>query len=171
MCIFAAMQNTVISEGRSNAYLLHGIGVLLVMGALTLWSPFALILFPLAVVLFIADSGVEIDSKQLRVRRYIGFSRFRRGIWIPLKHFSGAELKETLVLNQSKSFFRYQRSTSRTFDVLLTMPDGEKFEINDFFEYGQAVACGEAIARLINVKLRNHYAEKTAELRRRPRRR
>lgn len=165
------MKNIVISEGRSNAYLVHGVGVLALMSALAFWSVFAFLLFPLAMILFFSDSGVEIDPRALQVRKYIGFATYRKGIWIPLKHFTKVELEETLVLFQHRSFFRYQPSTSRTFDVEVHTANGDKFQINDFFDYEQAVMCGEVIARLSKINFQNRYAEKTAEMMSRQRRR
>ncbi len=158
-------RTVVISEGYSNSYLVPGSFLLILGLSLSFITFYFLLLMLPAVCLFSATTGLEIDGVEKRVRKYSAFFNFRRGIWLPLKFFTGAELGETVVNYAHRTFFRYNRSTSRTFDVvLLRSDDGDPYCINDFFEYSDARKGLLAIADTMQWKAVDHYAEETARL-------
>lgn len=162
----------IISEGKSYSYLVHASLLTMLFLALSLFFPWCfLLIFPALTLLFFT-TGVEIDFHKGKIRKYRGWLGKHWGIWFPLAHFQKVILEEFVVSKPKGGFFRYHRTSSRTFDILLRDKYGKDFELNDFFDYHLALECYNAL-KDYGLESQNKYAEYTAKLmaKRRTRRR
>jgi hypothetical protein len=153
-----------ISEGMSFTYLVHSVlGSVVTIFAAIFFSPWIFLLLVLFVPLLFFTTGVDIDGQERRVRKYRGLFGCHWGIWLPLEHFNKVILEEFVVTKPSGGFFRYQRTSSKTYDILLENRDGGIFELNDFFDYSKSEKCFNELRKL-RLDSENKYAIQTAEL-------
>jgi hypothetical protein len=153
----------VISEGKSYSYLIHASLLTILFLILGVFFPWCMLLILPALTLILFTTGVEIDLAKGRVRKYRGWLGKHWGIWFPLAHFQKVTLEEFVVEKAKGSFFRYYRTSSRTYDILLRDKYGKDYELNDFFDYHLALKCYEALKEF-GLEHQNKYAEYTAEL-------
>ncbi|MCZ4409879.1 hypothetical protein O3Q51_13745 [Cryomorphaceae bacterium 1068] len=159
-----------ISEGKSYAYLVHSsflTVVFFIFGFLFPWC--FLLIFP-SLSLLLITTGVEVDSRNNRVRNYSGWLGNRFGVWLPLSHFQKVRLEEFVVSKKSEGAVRFNPTSSRTYDILLLDKYGKIYELNDFFEYDLALECMREIEKT-GIEAENAYALYTQSLYQRKRRR
>jgi hypothetical protein len=132
--------------------------------------PWCFLPIPLALSLLLVTTGVEVDQRNNRVRKYSGWLGKRWGIWLPLSHFQRVRLEEFVVNKKSEGAIRFNPTSSRTYDILLVDRDEKIYELNDFFDYHQALRCLAEIEKT-GIESENAYALYTQSLRKRRRQR
>jgi len=155
----------IISEGKSYSYLIHSSFlaiIILIAGIFHSWLWF--LMLPSCVMLLLFTTGVEIDSDKFMVRKYTGWMNYHWGIWLPLRHFKKVELEEFVVSKPTGGLNRYDRTSSKTFDILLISKEDEIYELNDFFDYNKAVLCLNAI-KSTGLDSEDKYAIETDRIR------
>ncbi|QQR85009.1 MAG: hypothetical protein IPJ76_10285 [Flavobacteriales bacterium] len=150
-----------IPEGRTNDYLIHGVFVVIAAGILMLahWSV-AILTAALAVALFLASSGVEIDVKGRRARIYKALGRLRSGQWVSTERYTGIAIHHTRESQVMTSRASQTTVRVRTYDVRLTTAGGEAVLFHDFTDYAKARKCAVAMAEGWKLELTDEVQER-----------
>ncbi|MCH2234184.1 MAG: hypothetical protein MK078_08015 [Crocinitomicaceae bacterium] len=172
-----------INEGRTNNYLIHGVGLvilslfLLAMGLagnLIFLLP-ALGAFIFAVLLFGATNGVEFDIDNSRYRVYGKIGTRKTGIWKKLVNPQMAVL--AIYTDNSSTEFApamgvampTQRKVT-TYDLQVIDDLGEKHSIHDFLKYSVARKALKAVEEGYSIPVKDKIAEKLISNMNKPRR-
>lgn len=150
-----------IPEGRTNDYLIHGVFVVIAAGILVLahWS-LAILMAGLAVALFLASSGVEIDVKGRRARVYKALGSLRSGQWVGMEQYTGITIHHTRESQVMTSRASQTTVRVRTYDVHLTTAAGEAVLFHDFTDYAKARKCAVTMAEGWKLELMDEVQER-----------
>lgn len=165
-----------INEGRTNNYLIHGLGVMVptivcfalagVYGILFIIPAF--ILFAFALMLFSATNGLELDAKKDRYRRYGKMINFKFGEWKPLSEPKSAVLQ----MHAANAYKGMAPMVGRvatldtktlTYDIEITDAFGQQHIVYDFLDYKKAKVALKSIHENYEIPVQNKIAEKLAE--------
>ena len=165
-----------INEGRTNNYLVHGIGVialsLICLGLSFVISDLLLIgffiLFSIAIVLFSATNGLEIDVVNMRYRSYGKMITYKMGAWRTMINATSVTLKMSASNGQKEAnigpgYLPPMNTKLINYSVVLT--DTLDFDqvLFDFLDYKKAKQAMLEITNSLNIPMTNLVAEKLAE--------
>ena len=158
-----------ISEGMTNAYLVHGFGVLALGGIAFIFSwMIAVPIIICSIGLFASVTGVQINTQTKEFRNYVSIFGYKLGSWKSLSDIN----RVTLILSTERSTIsgiipgavpigRSAEIQVRTYDLLLD--DGiESFELNDFLTYKNARIAFDVLTQSLNINGRDYVSEKLA---------
>lgn len=136
-----------IDEGVTNAYLIHGVFVVIAAGIAFLahWS-LTVLGFAIAVMLFRVRSGVEIDVRGRRARAYKAILKWRSGEWIACKDLVRIRIRYTQASQVMNSRFSTTNVRAKTYDLMMIEGSGEERMFHDFTDYAKARKAAEIMA-------------------------
>ncbi|MDG1148636.1 MAG: hypothetical protein P8N52_10060 [Crocinitomicaceae bacterium] len=168
-----------INEGKTNNYLVYGVFVLL--GAFTLigFSMFfsnyfaipGIALFLIALLLFTASNGLELDSVAGKYRKYGKVGPVKFGQW----HALIDPISAQLVIHSSnaqKGMFPMMGKVAPldskviTYDIVITDSANQAHLVYDFLEYNRAKNALQKIDETYGIPVVNKVAEKLKNRRR-----
>ena len=158
-----------VSEGMTNAYLVHGFGVLVLGGAMFAVSwMIAVPVIICAIALFVSTTGLQIDPEKKLYRTFMSLFGYKIGTW---KSFSDVT-EVILVLSTERKTIHglipgampIGRSATlqvRTYDLLINDGIGS-VEVNDFLTYKNARIGFDSFTETLKIDGRDFVAEKLA---------
>jgi len=176
-----------INEGRTNNYLVHGIGVLLLclifFGMSFLSNLFFIplvLLFVFAILLFTATNGIEIDVDQSQFRKYGKIARWKFGAWhaftkpvsVELNIYAENAFKEGMwtfgnSISTMPGSMQSLNSKARTYDIVFIDKDNKSQLIYSFLDYKKGKDALKRITEKLEITSVNRIAEKMNSRRRR----
>ncbi|PWL24257.1 MAG: hypothetical protein DCO96_14750 [Fluviicola sp. XM-24bin1] len=172
---------TRISEGIVNNFLIPGVFLLIAglvcvvigVNGSSITLIVGLVIFAVAILLFSASSGLEIDEETSRYRKYGKFGPLVLGEWKNLPQSVEIRIQihtETASRGGVGALPMPEHKTkSLTYDVIAIDTLDNHVHIFGFFKYADAKTAGKVISEAMEVPLRNKVAEKLAENRARRR--
>ena len=173
----------VIKEGFSNTYLVHGVAALIIAGFSFYISDYLPFVFTgIAILLFLAVTGVEIDEKNRRYRKYSVICGIKWGRWMEFSEndkvylmlsietmtvFPGGHAFPLSVITPT-NFYNGNKSKTITYDVIMENEQCVRLIVNDFSRYKDAQSALRSFQRA-GCPVRNKVAEKISENRKRRR--
>tara|TARA_R110002072_G_scaffold302577_2_gene486407 strand:+ start:16080 stop:16601 length:522 start_codon:yes stop_codon:yes gene_type:complete len=162
-----------INEGKTNNYLIHGlVTVVTSIFIFYLSSVFseslvivAFIVFVIAISLFIATNGLEIDIDKRMFRKFGKISVVRFGKWNKLLDIDRIELRmqsSNAQKNVMTGVVPALNSKSITYDIVVYDTFDDEQIIYDFLDYPKAKEAFKLILEKIDAPARNRVAEKMA---------
>lgn len=173
---------TRISEGFANNYLIPGVFlvvasiIVIMVGSNDRFISLiiGLSLLFLAIVLFSATSGLELDLELLRFRKYGKFGPLVLGDWksLPKATLVRIQIHTETATRTPVGFLPLPsaHSKSLTYNVIVFDTAKEATEVYNFLKYRDAKKVGRLLAENLDVNLNDIVAEKLAENRSRRRR-
>ncbi|MFT6502395.1 MAG: hypothetical protein ACJASQ_002521 [Crocinitomicaceae bacterium] len=169
-----------VNEGRKNMYLIQGIFVLIigtvffVMGfsSMILLSFLGAIIVALAVLMFTASNGLQIDTELNRYRQYANIGGYYNGGWTDFGLVESAQLVLT-----SENIYRAGMATQsransmsssiiKTYDVQFILKSSKVITIFEFDKYKHAKQVLKKIEEKMEIPVSNQIAEKMVANRR-----
>jgi uncharacterized transporter YbjL len=163
-----------VNEGRKNMYLMQGmfvfcIGTILVVigfSNMIVLSFFGALIVALAVLLFAASNGLQIDTELNRYRQYDNIGGYYNGGWTNFGVVESAQLVLT-----SENMYRAGMATQsigssmsssiiKTYDVQFILKNSKVITIFEFDEYKHAKQVLKKIKEEMEVPVSNIIAEK-----------
>jgi len=142
-----------IREGITNQYVMPAtiLAFLAAIGFVYI-GLLSILIAMVALALFLSVSGIEIDTRLLRYRKYKVIAGIKFGKWSPfttndsfqlwLSSESGRYMYTTYGTTPAfvapTNFYNGNKSKSITYDLILVLATGEKHIVNDFFKYSTA---------------------------------
>ena len=162
-----------VSEGKSMIYLIPGIFLIVVAIAFFYFLPIlSIILLASAIILFLAETGLEIDVEQMRYRRYKSLFGTKFGLWkIMLNvvefHITLAVESKTYrtIPYQTNAAWSSRSSTSRSISYDLSYVDELNLNtiVFEFQEYKLCTAIAKQLRQYSNYEVIDHVAIKLEE--------
>ena len=163
-----------VNEGRKNIYLLQGIFVFIVgavllsvgLSSMIIVSVFGVLVLVLAVLMFAATNGLQIDTELNRYRQYANIGGYYNGGWTNFGLVESAQLVLT-----SENMYRAGMATQsigssmsssiiKTYDVQFILKNSKVITIFEFDEYKHAKQVLKKIKEEMEVPVSNIVAEK-----------
>lgn len=165
-----------ISEGNSGNYLVQGVFSVVFSILLFVASGFfgvllfiiGLLVLTLAILLFTASNGLELDPESNRYRTYGKIGNYKFGSW---SSFSSPS-KVYLAMHADNEYRETAPMMGRaaalstkviTYDIRLEIKSGEEVVLYDFLDYKKAKSALKFIGESYDIPTRNLIAEKMAE--------
>ena len=172
-----------VNEGKSNKYLLPGIGViitaliLIVFGLAGHW----IFLIPgagsfvFSIFLFNATNGIEFDGINKKYRVYGKIGNKKNGTWVDI---SNIKLGMLTMYNDNSShsfapmgaFVPPTQEKVITYDLIYIDENEQKHTIHDFLKYSKGKKALKGLGDAFNVPVKDKIAEKLISNQRKPRR-
>ncbi|MBI3134243.1 MAG: hypothetical protein HYZ14_06145 [Bacteroidetes bacterium] len=159
----------IIHEGLTYEYLVPGLFVLILGGAVCFFSsvPGCIILIT-GILLMLLSTGIEVDAEGEKMRKYKSILRLKFGTWESLKNTVTVELKYNanavkisgLFVTQPvglTSIFPNPGASAKTFDLYLADDTGEEKLVNQFLKIGLALKTLKALEQIPHLKIINHF--------------
>lgn len=133
-----------VSEGKTLVYLIPGVLIIAVaIPFLFFFWPIALLLLTLAIILFTAETGLEIDLNEMKRRKYKSIFGNKFGIWVDLGEILEFQLKLSVESESIRNPFPVAGSwnnTSKTqksitYDLISVDNFSQRKIIYEFLEY------------------------------------
>ncbi|ASS48596.1 MAG: hypothetical protein A3D31_07430 [Candidatus Fluviicola riflensis] len=158
------MENTIISEGKTNSLVLPAASGLLIGVVTCVFIPVAgLILLAFAVSLFLTTTGLEIDLSGQRFRKYTSYFGLKWGIWHSADSVIAIELKSS-----AENRIYYHRTGTRshksiTYNLITEDISGKEQTIYEFKTYKTAKQALKAFSATLHVGMMDYIALKMQE--------
>jgi hypothetical protein len=156
------MANTqYIKEGITFHFFVHAIFVALlgavgfVPGIPNFFRVMGIVFLALAILLLLVETGISVDKKNGRVRKYFSLFSIRFGEWVYLSRYEKIILessKETL--NHMGTMHSPSSTSSLTYEIMLKN-NTNSFELYEFTEYEVAKRMFEELAQHVNLPCEN----------------
>ena len=173
-----------ISEGNTNNYLIPGVlivivGVILLavgFNSIHFWLIFpAILLFLIAIALFIGANGLEIDTKQRRYRKFGKFGPIIIGSWekLPPVKLVRVQVHAESGANTMQMMMPARVATANTkvttFDLVVFSGQQKGVILYSFLKYKAARSGMQVLVEAFNAEAEDLIAQKIAENRSRRR--
>jgi len=164
------MKTEIIHEGMTMEYIPQGFLIMIVAIAGAFIHPLlGLLIATIGIGVFTISTGIEIDHKNLKMRKYKGILMYRWGKWLPLNEWEQAKLILSIdnkdmpaqIVNAIDVVGGARKKSSiRTFDLVVTFKNGTKATINHFLKYSFALKTMQALAKIGELKTMNLIEER-----------
>lgn len=169
------MNSVKINEGLTYEYVRHGLASFIIGGLLVFLHPIFLIPgFGIGILLILTSTGIEVDLKNNRIRKFKKFLLKASGkTWYDLTEMEAVILRYNA--NGGGSFGNFDflpvprplilpvPRTAKTFDMFFIIKGSEPIEFNQFNQYSLAVKTIKAIPKLEGLVIVDQFAEKLAK--------
>jgi hypothetical protein len=149
-----------IPEGYTYEYLPHGFFISLVgiiLGFAVHWICFLVLIAGIMVAA--SKTGVQIDKRLKKIRKYTSWTFFKTGEWINLKDIVQIELGYDDHDNTQTRVMGQMHASAKTFDMILTFDAYRKVTFNQFIKVGLAFKTLDLIDEIGDIPVMNYVME------------
>ena len=122
-----------------------------------IFHPICLIAIPIGIFMSLSKTGIEIDTFEKKIRKYVSWVIFRTGVWHSLSKIVTIELRfNTQHSKLTRPLYMDKGdTTAKTYDLFLISDTGEEILLNGFTKPGLAFKTLEALDGISNYEIIN----------------
>lgn len=151
-----------ISEGYTYEYLIHGI--MIAIGGIIcsfIFHPICLMAIPVGIMMSASKTGIEINEREKKTRKYVSWVFFKTGIWYDLTKIVKIQLKYNTQHSKivRPLYLDKGDTTAKTFDLILIDDLGHEIGLNQFTKPSLAFKTVDALKAIDNFVIDNQVEE------------
>lgn len=149
-----------IPEGYTYEYLAHGFFMALIgiiVGFAVHWVCF--LVFFAGIIMAASKTGIQIDEKLKKLRKYTSWTFFKTGAWLDLNEILQIELGYDDHGNSNTVLMGQTHESAKTFDLILTFDLDRKILFNQFTKAGLAFKTVDIIEKITDIPVMNYVVE------------